>query len=131
VINSGVITFAHTTKDNIPIDYKLSESWVFRARGRVGYAMGSFLPFVAGGVSVTKATLDLSVSSPNFPHPGMTIYTVGASRTLPGFNIGAGVDWAVTQNIILRAEYIYDRYEYRNLANNNVSTVRLAAAFKF
>ncbi len=143
-VYSGVIPYAPAIEDGIPTYNKLSEPWVFRARARLGWAMGPLLPFIAGGVSVTQAKLDLTFPCPNFPDPGTTIYTASDSRTLTGFNIGAGVDWAVTQNIILRAEYIFDDYgsptfnydptqgwNNRTLAHTMDNTFRLAAAFKF
>lgn len=144
VTNSGVIPGAPAIENNIPTYNKFDQTWVFRARARLGYAMGSFLPFVAGGVSVTNASLGLTFPCPNFPDPGITTYTASATKSFTGFNIGAGVDWAVTQNVVLRAEYIFDGYgapqlnydatqgwNNRKLANFTENTFRLAASFKF
>ena len=57
-------------EDGIPTYNKLSEPWVFRARARLGWAMGPLLPFIAGGLSVTQAKLDLTFPCPNFPRSG-------------------------------------------------------------
>ena len=142
--NSGVIPGAPPILDNIPTYNKLNLPWNFRARARLGYALGNFLPFVAAGLSVTEAQLDLTFPCPNFPAPGVTTYTANTSKTLTGFNVGAGVDWAITPNVIARAEYIFDDFgtpsfsedasqgwNNRRLSNLENNTFRLAVAYKF
>lgn len=144
VTNSGVIPNAPPIEDNIPTYNKLNMPWNFRARARLGYAEGNLLPFIAAGVSVTEARLGLVFPCPNFPDPGVTTYTANSSKTLTGFNIGAGVDWAVTSHIIARAEYIFDAYgtptfaedgsqgwNNRQLSNLQINTFRLAVGYKF
>jgi outer membrane immunogenic protein len=130
--------------DHIPTYNKLTEPWNFRARARLGWASGMLLPFIAGGLSVTQENLDLTFPCPNFPAPGVTTYTANTSKTLVGFNIGAGIDWAITPNIIARAEYIFDDYgsptfnedgtqgwNNRKLSNLENNTGRVALAYKF
>ena len=130
--------------DHIPTYNKLTEPWDFRARARLGWATGMLLPFIAGGLSVTQENLDLTFPCPNFPAPGVTTYTANTSKTLVGFNIGAGIDWAITPNIIARAEYIFDDYgsptfnedgtqgwNNRKLSNLENNTGRLALSYKF
>ncbi len=141
---SGVIPGAPAIEDNIPTYNKLSLPWDFRARVRMGWAVGTVMPFIAGGLSVTEANLDLTFPCPNFPAPGVTTYTANSSQTLTGFNIGAGIDWAITPNIIARAEYIFDDFgspnfsedatqgwNNRKLSNLQNNTFRLALAYKF
>ena len=142
--NSGVIPGAPAIEDNIPTYNKLQLPWDFRARVRLGYAFGNVLPFVAAGLSVTEAQLDLTFPCPNFPSPGTTVYTANTNKTLVGLNLGAGVDWAVTSHIVLRAEYIFDGYgsptfpengslgwNDRQFANLYDNTFRGAVAYKF
>ncbi len=130
--------------DYIPTYNKFSTPWDFRARARLGYAFGQVLPFIAGGLSVTQADLDLTFPCPNFPAPGVTTYTSNTSKVLTGFNIGGGIDWAITPNVIARAEYIFDDYgsptfnedgsqgwNNRKLSNLYNSTARVAVAYKF
>ena len=141
---SGVIPGEPPILNNIPTYNKLNLPWDFRARARLGWADGAFLPFIAGGLSVTEAQLDLTFPCPNFPAPGVTTYTTNSSKTLTGFNIGAGLDWAITPNIIARAEYIFDDYgtpsfpedgtlgwNNRKLSNLTDNTFRLAIGYKF
>jgi outer membrane immunogenic protein len=67
-------------------------------RGRAGYAMGRFLPFVASGIvfgasqQVDEATGGVKVNQP----------------VLAG-TIGAGLDYMASERIAIRAEYLYSR----------------------
>ncbi|MGF9563657.1 outer membrane protein [Neorhizobium sp. JUb45] len=76
------------------------------ARARLGYAMDRALPYIAGGWTATNA----KVSGP-----------VSDDDTLSGWTIGAGVDYAFTDNIFGRAEYRYNDYGSGNLAGANVN----------
>ena len=72
------------------------------ARVRLGYDMGWFAPYVAGGLAIDRATQYLPAPSDN----------IGASRNLVGLTVGVGVDAKVTLPLLgpstLRAEYLHD-----------------------
>ena len=72
------------------------------ARARVGYDIGAFLPFVAGGASWRRITAYQSAPKDD----------LGSARTVAGWTIGAGVDAKIMLPILgpstLRAEYIYE-----------------------
>lgn len=102
-------------------------------RGRLGYAMDRFLPYVAGGVSVAKFKFDLD-------HDGSGDWDFQEKHTYTGWNVGLGLDYAATDNIIVRAEYRYTDFGSKQLDSDwgNVSHVglathdiRLGAAYKF
>jgi outer membrane immunogenic protein len=78
--------------DYIPTSFKMS--WNSAVRGRFGYAFGRFLPYVAGGVSF---------GGYEFRFYDKTVATHRSTRI--GWNIGAGLDYAVTDKFTLRAEY--------------------------
>lgn len=59
------------------------------ARARVGYAFDSVLVYAAGGYSAGQVS------------------NLGVSETFSGFNVGAGLELAVTDNFFLGGEYIY------------------------
>lgn len=65
-------------------------------RARLGYSLGEVLPFVAGGLSVAKIDVDTDFGDDSNTHWGWTI--------------GGGIDWAVSEQFIIRAEYLYDDY---------------------
>ena len=71
-------------------------------RARLGYDMGNYLPFIAGGVAV-----DRLYQYQTFPND-----FDGAARDRVGWTIGAGVDAKLALPVfgptILRAEYLYE-----------------------
>lgn len=69
-------------------------------RARLGYAFDRFLPYVAGGLAVARADFfyDHSADDASF------------SDTIWGWTIGAGVEYAATNNLIVRAEYRFSDF---------------------
>jgi outer membrane immunogenic protein len=81
---------------------KIESAYEMHGRARLGYDMGGYLPFIAGG-----AALDHIYQYQNNPND-----FDGASRSQLGWTIGAGVDAKVNLPIlgpsIVRAEYLYE-----------------------
>lgn len=87
-------------------DYK----WDGSIRATLGYAMGRFLPYITGGFSFIEekgcaAVINTTVCVAN------TFF--GSTRT--GWTLGAGVAYAVTNNLVLNAEYRYADYGSKNI----------------
>jgi outer membrane immunogenic protein len=80
-------------------DFGSELKWSGSLRGRIGYAAGQFMPFVTGGLAIGR----YEISETPF-----SSYT--KSKTYTGWTLGAGADYAVTNNILLRAEYRYTDY---------------------
>lgn len=70
------------------------------ARIRLGYAIDNVLLFAAGGWAATRAR----VEGPD------------DHKAAQGWTLGAGVDWAATRNIFVRAEYRYNAFDRVDLA---------------
>jgi outer membrane immunogenic protein len=90
-------------------------------QARAGYAMAHFMPYATFGLALGRADVSLAVScscqelTPNpSPQPGFSSvvdfsFTQGQGKTayLWGLTGGVGVDWALTSNIFVRADYQY------------------------
>jgi outer membrane immunogenic protein len=123
-------------------------------RGRLGAPMGSFMPYLTGGLSWARAsygnTAALVSDTRNVtqvvnPFTGATTTNYGpwapaasyalkdGSRTrfVFGYAVGAGVDWAVTQNLILRAEVMHVRFGNAGDTSTSINSARAGAAIKF
>jgi outer membrane immunogenic protein len=95
-------------------------------RLRAGWANGSVMPFIAGGLAIADADVRY-------------IGVPGAADTKLhfGFTIGAGVDFALNSNWIIRAEYLYDNYGSENYnapigkVDFDTHTIRAAVIYKF
>ncbi|MDT6940718.1 porin family protein [Brucella pseudogrignonensis] len=145
----GDVTF-NNQKDNISETFtdgvdsltlgaesKLRTSGAVRAR--VGYAFDRWLPYVAAGVAIGSVKNTVSASG-NIDGQAFDV-SESKSKTHVGWTAGAGVDYAATDNVILRLEYRYSDYGKKNYsvvddvltARNKFKTneVRLGVAYKF
>lgn len=116
------------------------------ARLRMGYAYGRIMPFATIGAAfgrfdavsiidadariVTNAgtATETSRSAAGYP------LRVGVARKDTwgfGMAFGAGVDWALTDNLFLRAEYQYVAFGEVEGTTTTVNTGRVAAGLKF
>lgn len=127
---------------------KLNDYATFRLR--MGWAYGRIMPYATIGGAVGRFNTTSTVKStwyfyrtnavtgapeegyasgfePNSPPVGSTkknTYSFGLSA-------GAGVDWALTDNLFLRAEYQIVRFAEIEGTTATVNTGRVAAALKF
>ena len=87
------------------------------ARGRIGYAFGTLLPYVTGGIAWGRTHLNLTESA------GGVIST--RALTHPGWTLGAGVEYAVSGNWSAKLEYDYIDLARRNynLADSGLPNV--------
>jgi len=79
-----------------------SLDWQGSLRGRLGYAFDRTLVYATGGVAFGRAEASLFASTA----AGATFGT-NRSETLVGWTIGAGVEYAWTNNLTVRVEYRY------------------------
>ena len=106
-------------------------TWEGAIRARAGYAMGQFLPYVTGGVAFAKYDVDNDIF-------GTTSRML--DKTVTGWTIGAGFDYAFSDRLIGRAEYRYvdfgkERADQGTLdyfdAKLSTNEVRIGLAYKF
>jgi outer membrane immunogenic protein len=75
----------------------------YSLRGRTGFAYDRFLAYVTGGIGMSSYNGNTTVIGP----PG-TVFPSSSSRV--GWIAGAGVEYAVTRNIILGVEYLHSDF---------------------
>ncbi len=113
---------------------KVKLNWLAHARGRLGFAIGSFLPYFSAGAAF--ADVDASHLGPVIG--GLTEWSANNIRT--GYSLGGGIAYQLALNWLFRVEYIYDhfdtkyydwaagtRYSYSDLT---INTVRAGIAFR-
>ena len=79
-------------------------------RGRIGFTEDNWLFYGTGGFawsqgSVTRTQIAAVASVPPIPAPAGTVETANNTRT--GWAAGAGVEYGITPNWTVRAEYLY------------------------
>lgn len=107
-------------------------NWTGAIRGRVGYALDRFLPYLSAGVAFA-----------DYDHSGTSGGAIAGSfsQTYTGWTLGAGVDFALTDHVILRGEYRYTDFGSEdfpvlpsfNAHDLDLSTndIRFGIAYKF
>ncbi|WP_332059737.1 outer membrane protein [Bartonella sp. CB74] len=136
----GDQTALFVAESKVADDLTLREKWSGATRVRLGFAVADrFMPYVAGGVAYTqlrginhvtvtdKDEKPIKLSGDLFDKTKMTV----------GYTLGAGFDFAMVDNVILRAEYRYsdfgktkfakDKYEVGYKTND----FRVGVAYKF
>jgi outer membrane immunogenic protein len=128
--------------------------WLATVRGRAGFTFGRALLFATGGVAFGEVENRITVGMPNppafFPPTHMPYAPAPWLKrdTEWGWVVGGGIEYAVTDNISLKGEYLYydlgkrtvrasdpsifDPSEYVNYAfRNNGNIARFGANFRF
>lgn len=71
-------------------------------RARLGYAFNRVLPFVAVGVSAARYEAEIVIP---------TVGRESEDALFVEYSLGAGIDYALRHNILLRIEYIYEHFD--------------------
>jgi outer membrane immunogenic protein len=102
--------------------FELHSDWQASARGRVGYAQDRALFYITGGAAWTEVRSYTSWAPTLgvLARPGVIATD---DRTLTGWTIGAGVEWAATNNITLGLEGRYTDYGNQRFNSGRVTTV--------
>ncbi|WP_323014532.1 outer membrane protein [Devosia sp.] len=100
-------------------------------RARVGLPVDRFMPYVTGGFAYGTGSFNASMGALSWSE----------RQTHTGWTIGAGAEYAATDNVILRAEYLYTDLGSRNYLSAgipggidtkvNFGTLRAGVSFKF
>ncbi len=96
-LSGGSMTGSTICRDGVSTCATKS-TWLATERGRLGYAIDRTLLFVTGGFA--EADVSAQVSTPS----------VGSNTetyTRSGYALGAGVEYALTQNWTVKADYLY------------------------
>ena len=73
-------------------------------RARAGFAVDRFLPFVTGGVALAQTNFEYVASG------AVPFVLPGLNDVQLGWTVGAGVEYAVTENISAKAEYRFSQF---------------------
>ena len=79
---------------------KISQSYIGTVRARIGYDLGTFLPYVTGGLAVGGSNLkytDTAAPTTNFSR----------NQSKAGWAVGAGVEALLGSNWTAKIEYLY------------------------
>lgn len=92
--------------------------WDSHFVGRAGFASDRWLIFATGGLAIAGFDFQEGVAPPASPPNSISARYVG-------FSVGAGVEYAFTQNLLGRLQYIYDDFGSKNYAAVDGGTYRV------
>lgn len=111
------------------------------ARLRFGYAYGRLMPYFTIGGAAGRFDTNIAVAadwlsaSSNYTtsYFGYPRVLGGAKKDVwgYGFSVGGGIEAALLDNLIVRGEYLFTRFNNVEGVTVNVNTARVAAAIKF
>jgi outer membrane immunogenic protein len=107
--------------------FTATSHWQASVRGRAGYASDRVLIYATGGVTWTDLTLDTSF----VPFAGLPGATATDQETLTGWTAGAGIEFALTNNLLIGIEGRYNLYDGKLFNTGSVAAAGSAPAFTF
>jgi len=79
--------------------------WLGTLRGRAGVAFDRALIYVTGGLAYGDAKA--SSNATNFDGANTDLFAGSVSGVRVGYTVGAGVEYAFTNNVSIKGEYLY------------------------
>jgi outer membrane immunogenic protein len=110
-IKSELSASAATPIGSLSLSTGTELKWYGTVRGRIGYAWDRLFLYGTGGFAYGNTTTTLNVSG-----PGVGI-AFSKDNAKTGWTAGAGLEYAITQNVSLKTEYLY-----LDLGTDNVTT---------
>lgn len=100
------------------IRQSVKADWMATLRPRVGWAQDKWLGYLTGGIAATQLKLDASYTDNAFSgHSGSS-----RSQFVPGWSLGFGGEYALSQNWAFRGEYLYTRFRQIRSVSDVTST---------
>ena len=85
---------------------KVQQDWLGTVRVRGGYSIDRLLIFLTGGLAYGNAQVS-TTSTDTVDGVVESVWQGGKQSTKFGFTVGAGLEYALTNNWLIRAEYLY------------------------
>ncbi|WP_332065374.1 outer membrane protein [Bartonella sp. CB189] len=112
--------------------YSLKEKWTGATRVRIGFSANRILPYVSGGIAYTQLKNAQTVSvSDKVGNNLISGDLFDEKKAWVGYTLGAGIDLAMTDNVILRAEYRYSDFGKKKLFNEKLESSYKTNDFRF
>ncbi|WP_273723462.1 outer membrane protein [Bartonella sp. AU18XJBT] len=130
---SRSVAEAKEEKNSLTFNHTLKQKWTGATRVRVGFSAGRVMPYIAGGVAYGQFQDILStVITGDEPFNR----TSDVTKTMIGYTLGGGVDFAMTDHLVMRAEYRYSDFGKKKFKDEievkyKTNDFRAGIAYKF
>lgn len=89
----------------ITLTSSVGNSWLFTARGRIGYAFNDVLVYGTGGLAVTRLNTNVTY------YDGVAdTGSATQAENKAGWAAGGGVEWALSKGWSVKAEYLFVKF---------------------
>lgn len=89
-------------------------------RGRIGYATGQWLFYGTGGWAFAQGKTSTSELGAGYAS------SVSADRDLSGYVVGGGVEYAVSQSLSVKAEYLYADFDKKRVVLPGIASASVS-----
>ncbi|UTO28866.1 outer membrane protein [Bartonella harrusi] len=120
------------------VQYTLKQKWTGATRVRVGFPVDHMMPYLAGGIAYVRLqNIFAKATDTTSRAMNLSDFLHDEKKTMIGYTLGGGIDFAVTDNVIMRAEYRYSDYGKKKFANGKIeigyktNDFRVGVAYKF
>ncbi|WP_455479731.1 outer membrane protein [Bartonella sp. B23] len=120
------------------VHHTLKQKWFGAMRVRIGLSADRIMPYVAGGVAYTQLRNIYEITGDTTSRADdSTDLWHDEKKKMIGYTLGGGIDFAMIDNFIVRAEYRYSDYRKKKLAHERVkinyrtNDFRIGVAYKF
>ncbi|WP_254493721.1 outer membrane protein [Bartonella sp. B1099] len=138
VITVGSDDENHSAASDGVVHHTLKQKWAGATRVRFGFSFDRLMPYVAGGVAYTQLNnIIFNKSNTENKAGDLANLVYDEKKTMIGYTLGGGVDFAMTDNILLRAEYRYSDFGKKKFVQDKVkmgyktNDFRVGVAYKF
>jgi outer membrane immunogenic protein len=116
--NSAALNFTGVTPGgtSFALSNSLDPQWIVTVNPRVGIVFDRVLFYATGGLAFLHATYNQTFADLSVGGGG----SATSSTTKTGWDAGGGVEYALTNNWSVRAEYLYSRFTGFNTNTNSV-----------
>lgn len=100
--------------------YTIKQKWAGATRAYAGFSYDRIMPYVSGGVAYTELQHLATISQENAAGQELNSQTLfDQKKSMVGYTVGAGLNFAATDNLLIRAEYRYTDYGKKKLSAEN------------
>ncbi|AQX30903.1 outer membrane protein [Bartonella schoenbuchensis] len=116
----------------VTVSHTLKQKWAGATRMRVGFAVDHIMPYIAGGVAYTQLQ-DILLVSTGIKKDKI----VDETKAMIGYTFGGGIDFAMMNDLILRAEYRFSNFGKKKFIKDKfeidykTNDFRVGVSYKF
>jgi len=115
---------AFRTEDNglMSVTNEARSTWLATVRGRLGLAWDRLLVYGTGGVAFTDLRYAQTLSASGSVSLVVSTAVAEITQTQTGVTVGGGVEYALWNNLSVRAEYLYAQFKGVSVAGSLIGS---------